>query len=271
MAPPNDLVMRTILVATSKRDKTKYPHPSDFTYELPITLNNVVGMAIRDYKFVNEALINENNKSLTINIDNGAVDGDITLDTGNYDNNISTLLSAINSKIAAYDIQFTLDQNVNRVTLAFTGSFVTSDVILSPSPILRILGYDGGVAMYRTTAPSLPSGVKSYLTTATAENKYDTWNLSELVLRITDVETILSNDAVTNRCTAVLFNTGSANFSTKQCLDHYIPLLQQQHRIQALRIKLLNMDGDLYDTINHDACFLIEFYCRPGSIENPMS
>ncbi len=228
-------------------------------------------MAIRDYKFVNETLINENNKSMIIDIDDGAVNGNITLSVGNYDNDISTLLTAINTKIAPYDIQFTLDQNVNRVTLAFTGSFVTDNVMILPSAVLRILGFENGVCLYRNTEPSLPSGVKGYQTTATAEYKYDTWNLSELILRITDVETVLSNDAVTNRCTAVLFNTGSSNFSSKQCLDHYIPLLQQQHRLQYLRIKLLNMDGDLYDTINHDACFLIEFYCKPGSVENPMS
>lgn len=257
--------MRTFLVATSKRDTTRYPHPSDFTYDLPIPLHNVVGVAVRDYKFGNELLVNENNKTLDLII-NG-VSTSVSIAIGNYNNNITDLYAALNTAFAGKNIVFSLDTATNKTKITYSGS---NYIVIKANAILRILGFaDGktvGVCLYSSSisAPTVSDPVVKAASSIIAAQPYDVYNLSEMVVRITDVETILSNDAVTNRSTAVLFsNTGSASYTVKQCLDHYIPLLQQQSRLQSLRIKLFNLDGDLYDTINNEAVFLLEFYCLP--------
>lgn len=140
MSPPANCTMKTFYINTSLRDTVKYPNGSDFTYDLPATLNNVLGIAIRDYKFVPD----------------------------------------INGK--------------------------------------------------------------------------------DMIIRIHDLETIHSTDAITNRASAILFNT-QLNHVAKQCLDHYMPLIQTQRRLQSLRIKLLTTTGELYDTDNKEVAFLLEVYC----------
>ena len=263
MGPPSNCVMRTFLVATSKRDTKKYPHPSSFTYELPVTLRNIVGIAIRDFKFGAETLINENNKTLLIS--NAGADAELLLDVGDYNNNISELINKLNVVFSLYNIVFSIDGITKTVRIVYTGE---TYVIIHPSSVLRILGFPNGknmgICMYANTGV-LPNNLSESVimgsTTLIAPNKYDVYTLAEMVVRITDVETILSNDAVTNRCTAVLFNSNTNTSWAKQCLDHYIPLLQQQSRLQSLRIQLLNMEGDLYDTINNEALMLLEFYC----------
>lgn len=264
MNPASNCVMRTFLVATSKRDTKRYPHPSDFTYELPVPLHNVVGVAVRDYKFGNELLINENNKILSI-IANG-VASSVTLSIGNYNNNITDLCTALNTAFTGQNTTFSVDGATTKVKITYTGA---SYIVIQANAILRVLGFvDGkttGVCIYNSgiTAPNITDPVVKSASSILATQPYDTYNLSEMVVRITDVEAIMSNDAITNRSTAVLFSTGSSSYTVKQCLDHYIPLLQQQSRLQSLKIKLLNMDGDLYDTINNEAVLLLEFYCLP--------
>lgn len=255
--------MRTFLVATSKRDKQQYPHPSQFTFELPVTLRNVVGMAIRDFKFGNELLINENNKILKVT--SGGVTQNVMLSTGDYNNNITSLLTELNSKLSSYQVTFSLNTTTNRVQIAYAGG---SSVVVGASTVLRILGFPEGkfqgLCLYNGTQPTTVTDSVIFASgSIAAPDKYDVYNLAEMVVRITDVETILSNDAVTNRSAAVLFNSNSASHVVKQCLDHYIPLLQQQSRLQSLKIQLLNMEGDLYDTINNEAVILFEFYCVP--------
>lgn len=258
--------MRTFFVATGKRDKTKYPHSSDFAYELPIDLKNVIGVAIRDFKFANEPLINENNRYMSV-LFNSTLQSTVTLTSGSYNNDINAVIDELNTEYGpAYHILFSLQND--RVVISINGSpSQISNIVLYPSPILRILGFPNGtgVCLYRdgTNPPAgLPTTVIPYNTSATAPNQYDVYNMTEMVVRITDVETIFSNDPVTDRCTAVLFNNGPVGYTVKQCADHYIPLLQVQSRLQTLRIKLLNMEGDLYDTIDNEAAFLIEFYCQ---------
>lgn len=261
---PDNCIVRTFVVATERRDKNLYPHPSDFTYQLPVTLSNVIGVSIRDFKFGNETLINQNNKTIAIYGDAGAIDGTLIMTPGDYNNDITLLLAHVNSLFAPYGVQFSIDNATQKVQFAFTGSGVTDYLMIQYGPLLRILGYETGILIYRTTAPTLSvTGIQMYQSTATATRAYDTYNnKSEMVVRITDVEALLSNDSVTNRCTAILFNTTDSSGKTiRQCQDHFTPLLQTQARLQALRIKLLNMDGDLYDTINNEAILIIEFHC----------
>lgn len=263
---PDNCIVRTFVVATERRDKTLYPHPSDFTYQLPATLTNVVGVSIRDFKFGNETLINQNNKTITIYGDAGAIDGSLVMTPGDYSNDVTLLLAHVNSLFSPYGVQFSIDNTTQKVQFTFTGTGVTNYLMIQYGPLLRILGYDSSILIYRTTPPALSStGVQMFQTTASASRAYDTYNnKSEMVVRITDVEALLSNDSITNRCTAILFNTTDAAGKTiRQCQDHFTPLLQSQARLQALRIKLLNMEGDLFDTINNEAVLIIEFYCLP--------
>lgn len=266
-AHPHQHVVRTFVVATERRDKNLYPNGSDFTYQLPSTLTNVVGVGIRDYKFGNETLVNQSNKTLRIYGDAGAVDGNLVLTVGNYSNDINLLLNHMNTLLDPYKVQFSINNTTSKVQLTFTNlSGIADFFAIEYNPILRILGFDTGIAIYRSTSPSgIPFQVSASLTTSNAVNAYDVFNNpSELVVRITDVETLLSNDSVTNRCTAILFNdTSSSSKTVHQCQDRFTPLLQVQARLQALRIKLLNMDGDLYDTVNNEVILVIEFYCMP--------
>ena len=257
-----DHVVHTFLVSTLQRDKTSYPNASDFVYSLPQTLHNVEGFSIRDYKFRQETLVNDNNKTWQLYIDDGRIDGNITLATGAYSNDITTLLSEINSALSVYDIQFVIDGTTGNVGLTFIGPFVQNYVIIYGNSLLRSLGYYGGIALYRSSPPTgLPNTVRNYHASAIAENAYDVWNSSNMVLRIQDVEAISSTDAITNRSSAILFACGD-NYSVDQRHDYYTPLLQTQSRLQNLRIKLLNMYGDYYDTVKYEAAFLIRFYCR---------
>ena len=255
----NDLIVRSFLVDTSKRDPVRYPSSSDFTYELPVTLTNVVGIAIRDYKYFPETLINNNNRAITVIID--GTTRTVTIANGAYSSNINTLITELNSAFASHNIGFSVNGS-NMVVISFTGSAIGSYLTIPPSPILRILGFPQGIVLYRSAnAPAtFPTGYAKYANSGVASSPYDVWTVSDIVLRITDVETIMSNDPVTNRCTSVLF-TEQTNQVSSQKLDHYTPLLQMQHRLQSLRIKLLNTDGDLYDTVYNPALFLIEFYC----------
>lgn len=256
-------IVRTFLVSSDQRDKTKYPHPSEFSYELPITISNVVGMSVRDFQFKRETLVNENNRYLSIYADDGAVDGTVTLTSGDFDFNLTTLLAEVNDKIRPYDIQFSLDENVNRIVLTFSGNFVDSYITIQPNSILRALGFSSGICLYRTTPPvNLASNITAFQTSAVADKAYDIWISSNLVMRITDVECIMSNDSTTNRSSAILFTDISNTYTVMQNADYYYPLLQIQHRLKTLRFKLLNMEGDLYDTVNHGAVFLLDFYCK---------
>lgn len=259
----HESIVRNFYVSSALRDKVKYPHPSSFTYTLPATLTNVRGVAVRTYKFGKERLVNENNKRVRIVIDGNAVDGYITLTTGDFGNDINNLLSEMNSKLVAYGIQFSVDENTGRVTLVFTDNFVQSYVSLSESTLFKTLGFEfDGMLLYRNGA-TLPAQVpgKAYNTIATAENPYDVYNVSDVVLRINDVEAIMSEDAITNRSTMILFSDKDPNYTLRDTCSTYYPLLQVQHRLKALQITLLNLKGDLYDAWNSDVSFMIEFHC----------
>ena len=266
---PDRYDLRTFVIATGKRDTVKYPHPSKFAYDLPLTISHVFGVSIRDYQFGSEPLINENNRGIAIS---GVVGGvpfskTITLAVGAYGNVIGTLVTAINAAMTSESVPAVFSVVSDRVRLALGGGTSSGDYILlsGTNSLLRILGFRGTVLVYNTTAPA---GVTAAFTGTlagggvTATSRYDVNNLSEMVVRIDELEALLSNDAVTNRSTSILFNGNSANYTVRQAQDHYIPLLQKQQRIQRLHIELLNMEGDLYDTVNNEAVFILEVYCE---------
>lgn len=269
---PEKYDIRTFVVATGKRDTAKYPHPSQFVYDLPITLSKVFGVSIRDYQFGTETLINENNKGIVVSGISGGTpfSKTVNLTVGAYNNTLSTVLSAINTAMTGASVlaTFSLDTATDRVKVVLAGGPINGDYVFvsGTASFLRILGFEStGLLVYKTTAPA---GVGAAATTAEtavgvfAPNRYDVYNLSEMVVRIAELEALLSNDAVTNRSTAILFNANSNNYTVRQAQDHYIPLLQTQHRVQRLHIELRNMEGDLYDTINNEAVFILEVYCE---------
>lgn len=269
---PDKYDVRTFVIATGKRDTAKYPHPSEFTYDLPLTLSHVFGVSIRDYQFGSEALINENNKGIVVSGVAGGVafSKTVTLATGSYSNAIGTLLTAISSALTSASVPatFSLDAATDRVKVVLSGSPTAGDYVYvsGTTSFLRILGFGpSGLLVYKTTAPSGVGGSATTAETAVgvfAPSRYDVYNLSEMVVRIGELEALLSNDPVTNRSTAILFNSNASNYTVRQAQDHYIPLLQKQQRIQRLHIQLLNMEGDLYDTINNEAVFILEVYCE---------
>ena len=268
---PDRYDLRTFVIATGKRDTAKYPHPSRFAYDLPLTISNVFGVSIRDYQFGSETLINENNRAIAIS---GVVGGtpfskSVTLAVGAYGNAIGTLITALNAAMTSESVPavFSLVALSDRVRLALGSGTSAGDYIFlsGTNSLLRILGFGGTVLVYNTTAPAGVTGAFTGTLAGggvTAASRYDVNNLSEMVVRIDELEALLSNDAVTNRSTSILFNGNSANYTVRQAQDHYIPLLQKQQRVQRLHIQLLNMEGDLYDTVNNEAVFILEVYCE---------
>lgn len=257
---------RIFMVSTQHRNTSKYPNPSSFTYELPIVLNNVGGISVRDYHFSREKLVNANNKTLSYIVDGTA--GSVSIIVGNYAT-MQALLDELNARLTTLQVTFSIDTVTGKVKLAFSGVYVSNYIILQPSSLLTALGYVNGICLYRTSAPSGVT-VTTYQTTALAENAYDIWRPSHLILQIKDVESILSENAATSRASAILFDADNTNYVGKQTVNAYMPLLQVVSRLKTLQINLLNMDGELYDLQNTDASFIIEFFCLPSetAIEN---
>jgi hypothetical protein len=272
----DDYTVRAFLVATDMRDMKAFPNPSEFYYELPVTLANVEGVSIRDYKFRQEMIVNRNNNVMRVAGVKGNVPFNITitLTPGDYGNNISTLLTHINNKLSDAGILY-LAWSVNDVStkVRLTAStFAPNDyVCFYASRIFDVLGLSlsTNLCLFHTTKPAAfsdSSTIFHNVATTTiyeAPNTYDMWTTSDMVVRITNVEAILAPSGAVNRATAVLFSSGDNGTNSKQCLDHFMPLLQPQSRLQRIIVRLVNMNGDLYDTPN--AVFLIRFYCRDSA------
>lgn len=271
---PDKCITRTFYISTEKRDKGLHPHPSKFVYPLPLPLKNVVGVAIDHFKFPKEQLVNENNKRMEITIDAGVVaseqtnevNGVVLISKGDY--GLIPLLTEMNRKLQLYGIGFSLNQNQERVVLTFTDDFVQYYIAIAPNTLLKALGYESGICLCRpgfTNPPSPAFPCRIYDTAAVAEKEYDVSTISDMVMRITDVETILSNDSITNRATMILYSSMDPTFATNGGHGNktILPLLQTQHRLQSLRIELLNTLGQLYDTIGSEATFVVQFYCLP--------
>jgi hypothetical protein len=252
--PPNAL-MRPVFFSSRQRDLSKYPSASDFTLPLPITLTNVQGISVRDFKYLPEKLINENTRKITV-VSSGTTNT-VQLTKGDY--TTATLLTELNTKFLSYGVSFTVTEGV--FTLAVSAGV---NLYIPYCRLLRIIGFTTGIHIYATgqTPPStLPANTKLYLNTAVAPYACNVNNSSDMILRITDVETVYGADAVTDRATAIIESSRASGAMVQQKQDRYTPLLQSQSRLQELHIKLLNSDGDLYDTDNYEVNFVIEFYC----------
>lgn len=257
-------IVRNVYLSSRQRDKSKYPSASEFVIDLPVIIHKVYGVNVRNYKYTAEPLINNNNRVFTFDVDAGTHTGTITLERGDYSQDINELLAEINTQLSVYKVEFTLDLATNRVAFAFTGNHVADYIAIPSCKLLTLLGYPGGICMYRTGhAPSpLPAGTTGYDTTAVASGAYRAIRDTDMILRITDVEAVLSSDAICHRATAILMSSRSPSNAVERTPTHeYFPLLQMQHRLQQLRVKILNSDGDAYDLGDEDASFMIEFYC----------
>lgn len=259
-------IVRNIFVSTKHRDVAKYPSASDFTVEIPLMVKNVYAVTVRNFKYTPEKVINNNNASFSFTANSGTASGTLAIEKGDYNNSIDDILFALNNVLAAYDVQFSLDPATQKVRLTFAGSFVTNYFAIPACKLLTLLGFPSGICLYRTgSAPSpLPSDTFGYDTVAVAASQYREYNDTDLILRITDVEAILSSDLVSNRATAIIMSSRSPQSIVENSAWDALPLLQIQHRIQQLRIKIVNSDGDLYDLGDENASFLIEFHCQPS-------
>lgn len=248
-------LIQCVFLSVNHRDTTLYPSASDFTVDLPNVISKVNGVAVRHFKYTPEALINNNNKDFTFTTTdaNGQNTVAVSLTKGDYNQDITVLLAeiktAIDAKFGATSDFVTLVVNADdRVEISFTSSTFTNLSIASSS-LLTLLGFTGGI--------SIANGV-----TTTATNKYRIINDTDLILRITDIESIISVDAACNRATAILLSSRSPKSVVEQVQYTYAPLLQVQHRVQRLRVKILNIYGEPYDLYDDEACFSIDFYCN---------
>lgn len=262
--------VRTVYISSELRNKAAFPNGASFQFDLPITLNDLTGIALRDYNFAPEPLINYNNRTLSYTYTGagGTASGSFTLPVGTP-SGASNLLVLFNTAMSNSGIgaSFSQDSNTGLATLSLSGG--STSVSFADSPLFLAMGYPiRTLSLLSSGSSNLAAGV--YVGTATGTSMPYVNRPANMVLRIGDIETIVSNDPVTNRASAILFDTTGSVSVGKQCLDHYIPLLQAQSRIQTLRIQLLDMNGDLYDTQNNEVSMLVEFYCKKTQFaENP--
>lgn len=256
-------IIRNIYVSTKHRDVEKYPSPSKFTLDLPIIINKVHGVLIENYKYTAEPLINNNNREFTFTANSGTVSGTIRLDKGDYNQSIIDLLAEINTELNPYDVHFTLNTTTKLVEFTFSGAFITNYFAIPSCKLLKLLGYENGICLYRTgSAPgTLPANTTGYDTIAAATNSYRIVNDTDMIIKIKDIEAILSTDIICNRASSILLSSRSPYKVVEKCPPICYPLLQVQHRIQQLRVEILNSEGDPYDLQDEDASFIIQFHC----------
>lgn len=262
-----NLEVKSFFISTSTRDRTRYPNSSSFAFDLPYTIKNVVGFGVRNYKFRKEMFVNSKNNAITYAIDGGS-SVTVTLAKGDYAS-IGDFLTELNTKMASTGIQFVLGGDghvrVQYISLVPSPSnAVQQYIILYACAALEAIGFSQGVVLNRPGSTFTPasSDFDTFTSSGTAVFPYIIQPSSDMVLRITDIETIISNDANTNRASMILYSDQDA-YTMNPNLEPFVPLLQTQHRLQTLRIQLLNMKGEFYDTENHDVSFILQFYCVP--------
>lgn len=257
-------MIRSMYITTAHRDKARFPSASHFTLDIPLVVKNVHAVAVRNYKFTPERVVSANNRELRLSVD-GAAAVTVRIPVGDYDRSQATLLAALNTALQAHDVQVAIDAASERVQLSISGPGVVGYFSIAPCDMLQLLGYTRGVCVYRAGAApaSLPAGTLGYEAVAQASAPFYVARNSDLVVRITDIEAVLACDSVANRATAVLVAPSGAQNSgdTTATLPGALPLLQVQHRIQQLRVQLLNVQGQPYDLGGDDASFLLEFHC----------
>lgn len=254
--------IRNVYLSTDQRDTSMYPSASDFTVDLPVTLKQVYGISIRNYKFTPESLINSNNSTVSFGglTDSTVLNGTISIPPGDYSQDINALIAAVNNELSSYQVQFTLVNG--NVVFGFSGSYINKYFYIPYCKLLSILGYTNGVCIYRTEElpENLPQTVIPSESTGAAATSAQVINNTDLILRINGVETIISANSSANRATAVLMATRSPNATLENIQKSMYPLLQVQSRIQRLQVQLLNVDGEFYDFNNDPASFILEFH-----------
>lgn len=261
--------IKNIFVSTKHRDRTKYPSAADFVVDIPV-VKQVTAVSVKNFKYTPEKLVNNNNNQVAFQLSRSGVTitGVVYIPLGDYNGSITDLIAAINDQLDAYDVQFAVDAVSQRIQFTFAGPYVTEYFSIANCRLLNLLGYASGICLYRTgQAPSpLPSNTDGYDTIAIATSKYKTHNDTDLILRIADLEAILSSNSVCDRATAIIMSSRDQYSVVENTQYHILPLLQIQHRLQQLRVQIYNSDGDFYDLDDEDASFMLEFHCqREGS------
>lgn len=244
-------VRKNVYISTKQRDVTKYPSASSFTIDLPGVIKRVHSIGVRSFKYTPEPLINSNNNTLEISYSGTGGQGTSTIvvPKGDYNEDINTLLDALNNLLDSYNVAFTVDMTTQLVSLVFTQPSTTTTFSISYCGILKILGF--------STDVQISSGG------ATAPGTYDVNHDTDLVVRIDGLESIMSVDQTCDRATAILMSNRTPQGLSCYTNESEYPLLQVVHRLQTLRIRLLNSDGDPYDFNSNEATFMFEFYCLP--------
>lgn len=256
-----DILRRNVFLSTAHRDTSIFPSASTFTVFLPATLNNIFGVRVRTYKYTPEPLINANSKSIPYLSSSGA--GTLTLATGDHNQSLPSLISAVNTLLSSHNVRFVIN-SAGFASLEFIGTSSNFFVIYK-CRLLQLLGFTNGIWLYRTGhAPgstSVPVNATTYETQAIGTVLPTAVNNTDLILQITNLEAILSSDGVCNRATAILVSSRTPAAVSQTCEDGVNYLLQVQHRLQQLRVSILDSNGDPYDFGTDNASFMLEFYC----------
>ena len=259
-------LVHNVYLSTGHRDTVKYPSASSFTIDLPQPMTNIHSIRVRSYKFNPECVINANNQNMAITANSGQLIGNVQIPVGDYNQSITDIIGVINTYLGAYDVAFAIDPTTQLVQLTFSGPFVTDYFAIAYCPLLKLLGFNNGIYMYRPASSpgSIPSTSLAYNNVACALRPYTTVNDTDMVLRIIGLEAISSVEPTSNRATAILVSTRTPLTTSMGFLQQELPypLLQVQHRIQTLRISIWNNNGYLYDLSQSDASFILEFHCH---------
>jgi len=254
MKSDKDLII-SVYFSSEDRDITKYESPSHFAFDLPDTLTQIHGISISHFKFVPEKLINNINNSFKFTvIGNSTISGTIFISIGDYNTEISHLLAAINIELLPYNVHFTLDStNKNKVTgIIQNGAFATNSIKIEPCRILQILGFGKQEITITTSTPAVAIISPNMI------------NDTSLILQIKDINIISSPNEYAHRSSAVLFCSNCKESKIEQTSKDYAELSQIQYRLQRLHVNIVNVYGDMYDLTEHNASFIIHFYCQPA-------
>ena len=247
-------VITSVYFSSEDRDMVKYPSAANFVFDLPDTLTQIHGISISHFKFVPEKLINNINNSFTFSaVGTANINGTIFISIGDYNTELSELLDAINTELLPYNIHFTLDTRNKKVTGSIqNGSFNTTSFTINSCRILQILGFSNYSINITSASPAVA------ITSANMIND------TSLILQIKDINTISSPNKYAHRASAVLFCSNCKECKIEQTSKDYAQLSQIQYRLQRLYVNILNVYGDEYDLTEHNASFIVHFYCLPA-------
>jgi hypothetical protein len=253
------VMIKNVYVSTVHRDVVKYPDPASFTIFLPSPIKGVFAVRLRRYKFVPQPLINKNSNTLQFTID-GESTGNVTLTKGDY--SIDDLLTEVNNVMNAHGVHFSIDPVTSYVSITFTSAAISSEIYMPACQLLYILGFPSGVWLHRPgDAPNPPPGnAQVYENVASGSLLPSDTAMSDMIIRIADLEAITASDSFANRATTVLCASRAGASVVGNNDQIPFDLLQVQHRVQTLRVSMLDVNGNPYD-IAGDVSFILEFHC----------